>query len=56
MSNPNIVVNNQIVDTIKFVDVTNDNEVLGILKHDGSQTCDNGYKFDLTYKKTVEKE
>jgi len=45
-----VCINNKQVEKIEFVDSTDGNKVLGTFTFNGSQQCDNGYMFKITYK------
>lgn len=51
-----VVINDRHVEKIEFVDATDGNKVLGTFDYNGSQNCDNGYFFKITYKESVVKD
>lgn len=51
--NGHLCVNDELVESIVFKD---GDQILGTINADGSQNCSNGYRFEITYKKTIEKE
>lgn len=53
MPERHICIDEEVIESIVFKD---GDQVLGTLRCDGSQSCTNGYKFEITYKKTIEKE
>lgn len=53
MTEKHICIDDEVVDSITFKD---GEIVLGTLRSDGSQQCSNGYKFDVKFKQTIEKE
>lgn len=51
-----VVINNQKVCKVEFIDASDNNKVLGTMECDGSQLCDNGYLFKITYEEAIVKE
>jgi len=51
-----VCINGQVVEKIEFVDASDNSKVLGVMNIDGSQECDNGYIFKVTYKESRVKE
>ncbi len=45
-----LCINNKLVEKIEFIDTSDGNKVLGTFEFCGSQQCDNGYMFKITYK------
>lgn len=50
-----VCINDRHVEKIEFVDATDNNKVLGTFNYNGTQECDNGYLFKITYKESVMK-
>lgn len=51
-----VCVNSKLVEKIEFVDASDNNRVIGTFNFNGSQHCDNGYMFKITYMQGTIKE